>query len=174
MSLKTIAISFVTLLTSIFIVTVGGLIFLALSSLLTGIARADIVDLNEVTLTYKNYEMVHKGSRHLLLWPERPKEAITTTLNFDILRYAYWNNNIHAMTTGSQYRSIGLETRLGVRLFPQVDISFYHYSQHLLERAHPNVLPYPLEDAIEIRFNILKRNNKEAIGTDILDLFMGF
>jgi hypothetical protein len=171
MKLKIIAIAFVTLLLSTLIVFIGGLIILTFSTFITRVSRAEIVDLNEVTLTYKNYQMVHKNNRHLLLWPEKPKEAITTTLNFDILKYAFWNNNIHAMTTDSQYRSIGLETRLGIRILPQLDISFYHFSQHLLERAHSSVLPYPLEDAVEIRFNIFNKNKRDSIGTDIINLF---
>ena len=119
----------------------------------------ELLKLQEVGLTYRQF-VAH--ARHPLLYPEAPKEALGVNLNIDIVDWLYWNPSVYAMTTESQYRSVGLAFNLGVHLTRWLDISYYHQSQHLLERQHSYMNKFPVEDGVEVKIYLFRA--KESSG----------
>lgn len=120
--------------------------------------------LDEVSLDYKNFAWINDHARNSLIYPEHPKESINLNIDTTFLSYFLWNSTIESLTTDGQYRGIGLETRIGVRLSEAFDVSYYHHSQHLIDRQHSFMDRYPVEDAIEIKFYLLRKDtNKESL-----------
>jgi hypothetical protein len=115
-----------------------------------------LVDLKELTLNYRNYALVNDHARNLLIYPEYPKEAINVGIKLDILRIGYWDSLIESLTTGSQYRGIGLDTRLGIRVTENVELGLWHHSQHVLDRSEGNIGKFASEDAVEIKVFLYK------------------
>lgn len=64
------------------------------------------------------------------------------------------------LTGGGQFRLVGLQTRLGIRLSSYVDFGFYHFSQHLLDYQYP-MGGYPVQDAFEFKIYLMKRPKRE-------------
>lgn len=115
---------------------------------------ASAIDLKELSIDYKNFAWVNDKARNPLIYPEHPKEGINLNINTDIIDTVYWNSTVEAITTDAQYRSIGLETRLGIRISPTLEVGYYHHSQHLIDRPHYYMDKFPSEDAIEIKIYI--------------------
>lgn len=138
-------------------------IILFVFSTLICYADYHIIDLKELSIDYKNYAMVNKNARNSLIYPEPPKEAINVNINMDFATYFYWNNVIESLTTDGQYRSIGLQTQIGVRLSEHLELGYYHHSQHLIDRQHSYMDKYPVEDAVQIKLYLYKSNNRESI-----------
>lgn len=120
-----------------------------------------LIELDTVALDYKNYSVISDKQRNLLLYPESPKESINVILNTTLFKYAYFNNTIESLTTNSQYRGIGLQLALGVRLSQYLDIGYYHHSQHVMDREMQSIPTFPTEDTLELKF-YLYRNDKNA------------
>lgn len=114
----------------------------------------DVVKLDELGIEYRNYAMINENNRPLLIYPEHAKEALNLGLNTDILKYGYFDSLVESMTTGAQYRAIGLQLNLGVRILPEISVGYWHHSQHLLDRGGTDERPYPVEDAVVIRWTI--------------------
>jgi len=124
------------------------------------IEAADLVELNEVSIQYKNF--VSDG-RDLLVYPEVHREALSLNVNTNFLSVLFWNNSIHTITTEAQYRSVGLESRLGVRISRYLEVSYYHFSQHLLDRASATLPRFPVSDAVEVKLIIYGGQNQRSI-----------
>lgn len=135
---------------------------LLLAAILPAIASADwhVIDLNELGIDYKNYAIVNDKARNLLIYPEHPKEGIDVNLKLNLLVYGYWDNTIESLTTSSQYRSIGLNTRLGVRASEHLELGYWHHSQHVLDRDAGYYDKFPSEDAVEVRIFIFRSREK--------------
>lgn len=119
-----------------------------------------IVDLDELSIDYKNYKMVREKNYNTLTYPENIKEGINVNINTTILGAVYWNNTIETLTTEGQYRTIGLQLGLGVRLTDYIEVGYYHHSQHLLDRQHSFMNHFPVEDAVEIKFYLYRGNSR--------------
>jgi hypothetical protein len=122
-----------------------------------------VVELNQLALDYKNYGMLNDKARNMLIYPEHPKESINIILNMDILKCGYWNSTIESMTTGSQYRAIGLETRLGFRPLQSLELGIYHHSQHVIDRPHAYMDKFASEDAVELKLYLFNKNSHNSI-----------
>lgn len=130
---------------------------------LTIAAKADMGDLlslNQFALDYKNFAAINPNARNLLIYPEPPKEGINLDINLDVLKYGYWDSEIQSLTTDGQYRAIGLETRLGVRLFDSLEVGYWHHSQHVLDRQIQSIPSFPVEDALELKIILFKSKEK--------------
>jgi hypothetical protein len=136
-----------------FLVAVWALI--ALLALMTESRARDfsLFETREVVLTYKRY--VDEG-RDPLIYPEDHKESLNLGLKIDVLKYGFWDSQILTQTTDAQYRSIGLDTNLGVRLTPWLDVSFHHMSQHLMDRPHSFMHKYPVEDSVNVNIYLYR------------------
>lgn len=115
-----------------------------------------LIELREAYIDYRNYAALNPNGRDMLIYPEPPKEGINLTLNTNIFKVFYWDSTIESSTTQGQYRSVGLETRLGVNLTEHLRFGFYHHSQHVLDRGHSYMDKFPVSDAVEIRFYLFR------------------
>ncbi len=122
-----------------------------------------IIDLNELSLDYKNYALVNDKARNLLIYPEHPKEGVDVTLNMDILSKGYLDSQIESLTTSAQYRSIGLQLRAGVRISEHLEFGYWHHSQHVLDRDVGYYDKFPSEDAVEIKLFIYRADKRDSI-----------
>jgi hypothetical protein len=82
-------------------------------------------------------------------------------LDLDVFKYFYWNNKINTTSDQSNFRVIGWEYALGVRLFPFLEAGYFHHSQHILDM--PDVQHFPLENAIQIKLIFYDKNPKESL-----------
>ncbi len=115
-----------------------------------------LVDLNELGINYRNYAMLNDKARVLLLGDEHPKEGINVLMKFDVLKYGYLDSQIESLTTNAQYRSIGLQLRLGMRVSDFVELGVFHHSQHVLDKASEGYAKFPVEDAVELRIYLYR------------------
>jgi len=131
-----------------------------LGLLLIVASRADasyrLIELRELSIDYKNYAWLNPNARHPLLYPEHPKEGVDLNLKTDLFDWFFWDNSIKSLTTGSQYRTVGLETRFGVYVSDYLNVGYYHQSQHLLERSHHSIPKFPVEDAVEFKLYLYR------------------
>jgi hypothetical protein len=124
------------------------------SILIAHYAKADVVKLDELTLTYRNYAWLNENNRPLLIYPESAKEALNLQTNIDLFKAGYFDSTVESLTTGAQYRAVGLQLNLGVRVTPEISIGYWHHSQHVLDRSQYESRPFPVEDAVELRWTI--------------------
>jgi hypothetical protein len=137
---------------------------LLLSLYLSSSAQADFFELSEVYLNYRNYGLINSSQKSLLVYPESPKEAINVNLNMNLFYgYVYAQSNIETYTTSAQFRSIGLQERIGFYLTNNIEIGFNHRSQHTIDRAIPYMNGFPSEDCLEFRLYLYKNNNQKSI-----------
>ena len=109
-----------------------------------------LMELDELSVDYKHFAVLNDKARNLLTYPEHPKEAINVNINSSILGVVYFNNQIQSMTTGAQYKSIGLQVGLGVRLTSYLEVGYLHLSQHVIDGKHP-FMKYPVEDSLTVK-----------------------
>lgn len=118
----------------------------------------DLIELDSLAIDYKNYKLLSTTQRDLLIYPESPYEGINVEINsslfFDLM---YFNSTIEGLTTSAQYRGIGLQERVGFRVFNILEVGWYHHSQHVLDREIQSIPTFPAEDAIELKLYLYKR-----------------
>ena len=143
-----------------------------LSFLIPSISLAEfhIIELEKLRIDYMWYK---PGSRNPLITQNayQPNRTMTSYLGADItttvLKYGYVNTLVHSAVDGGldgswgQYRLIGLQVELGVRLLPFLDLFMYHHSQHLLDTEY-SYGRFPSEDAFGIHVNIFDKYKKPA------------
>jgi len=108
---------------------------------------------------YVQYTRYFDGGRYPLITnagnPEgRLGHELNLSLNLDIFKYGLWDSTVHSMTDQSQFRLVGLESRLGARITPNVEINYYHYSQHSLDYSFP--WGFPVQDGVQLRLYFQK------------------
>jgi hypothetical protein len=130
----------------------------------------DFLKLNEAHFQYLKFA---DGSRDPLITENGLRNrAMNTELNLfvklDVLKYFYFDNQIHSLTdqgidgSNGQFRAVGWEYRAGVRLNSYFDVGYYHFSQHAIDHT----LPYhwPVKDAIEINIYFFRQSGlRESI-----------
>lgn len=143
--------------------------FLFLLLLLPTIALADwhLIEVQEVNVEYKQFL---DGSRDAIVSQDGLgnliDKEVNLNINFDISEYFYWNNMIHSIVdsngvSGGQFRLIGWNFRVGLRLTNYFDIEWEHFSQHLLDVISP--FPNPTQNSINIRIYLYRKNPNENI-----------
>lgn len=119
---------------------------------------ADLIDLQSLSLDYKNYGLINSQQRDLLIYPEHPGDSINVEVNTNLFFDSmYLNSTIESMTTSGQYRGVGLQERLGFYVGDMFELGWYHHSQHVLDRQIESIPTFPSEDAIEFKINLYKR-----------------
>lgn len=134
-----------------------------LASLITCVsARADdyhLVNLNEVSLDYRNYGMVNPNGHEPMTYPDPPKEAINLEMKIDIFDWFYLDPTVESMTTDAQFRDIGLLLRLGVRITDYLEVGLIHHSQHQLDRRQQLGMDhFPESDALEVKLYLFRKS----------------
>jgi hypothetical protein len=143
-----------------------GKILISLFFLMSSVCKAEdfhIIDLEELFVDYKNYGVINEKQRHLLIYPESPKEGLNLNVNTSLVTYGYFNSVIESLTTSGQYRGIGLQISLGIRIFKFLDVGFYHHSQHVLDREITTLPKFPTEDALQIKLYLYRKNSSDSI-----------
>lgn len=119
----------------------------------------ELVKLDTLALDYRNYTMVNPNGHEAMTYPNPPKEAINLEMNLDVVYAFYFDSVVESMTTDSQFRDIGLQLRLGVRITDYLEIGLLHHSQHQLDRDQQ--LPmghFPESDSVQIKLYIFRAN----------------
>ena len=126
-------------------------------------AYADVFQLDEVEVVYRNYTAVSPYNRPLLIFPEVAKEGFNLNVNTNILSAAYLDASVESLTNEAQFRSVGLKFNLGVRLTSWLSISYFHWSQHVLERVSSPVSPYPFEGAMQLNIKLYQARPRPSV-----------
>lgn len=129
-----------------------------------------ILELDELMVNYKDF--FPNGHSPLVTENGIPNrqlgKELSLQMNTSLLKYMYWNNMVHGTTdevpgtSSGQFRAIGYQFELGVRLFNWFETEYHHHSQHELD----NVWPYghwPVEDAISIKIYLWRKEQKNSI-----------
>ena len=106
-----------------------------------------LIELNELQLNYKRFM---PNGRNMLIYPDPPKEALNLGINLDVAHYFYWDSVVESLTNDGQYKSVGLASKIGVRLTPAFSVQYEHHSQHVLDGTHSYMWKYPVEDSVGI------------------------
>ncbi len=130
-----------------FAVVMTALVVLAASNKCAHGRDFKLLELRETSLNYKYF--VHPG-RDPLFINEHHKEELNLHLNLDVFKYLFINNMVHSKTSPSQYRVVGLNSKIGVHVTKHVDIQYEHFSKHLLDKKHEYMNKFPVEDSIGI------------------------
>jgi hypothetical protein len=126
----------------------------------------NVVDLKELNFSYRQF--LPGGSDPLITDNGLPNrtlgQGIDLNVNLKLAEYFYWDNKIVTMTdqdsvTGSsQFRMVGWNFRLGLNVTENVQIGYWHFSEHVLD--YTAVFPYPRQDAVEIKVIIYRSGSK--------------
>lgn len=143
------------------------ILIIVVASLLFGPpSRADGIQLDQVYLNYKSFM---PGSTNYLITnnglPDRSMDKeVSVHLDTTLLSYAYWNNIIHTGTDASpteagQFRTVGWQFDLGLRVADWLDVQYEHHSQHILDWQGP--MHFPVEDSIGVNIYLYRPKNHQ-------------
>lgn len=127
----------------------------------------DIISLDAVDVTYQRFN--EDGIEPMITYDGLNRKlgsSLGLQLDTTVFSYFYANFNVASMRDYypegdyGQYRTIGLQARLGMRLTEWLDIGYYHYSRHLMDTPEPDGQSYQQTDALEITIHLYK-NHKE-------------
>ena len=150
-------------------------VFFILLSLLSSISYAEefhFVDLDEVSVKYISF---FPGGRDPLitnngLLDRELGKLLNLNIKTTIFKYGYWNSLVHSYTDAystthfdGQFRSVGLNMELGIRITPFLDVFAWHYSQHLLDTSSINVGGFPVQDGIGINLYLYRKEMHDSI-----------
>ena len=119
-------------------------------------AKADsYVELDEVSISYKHF--FDGGHDPLItqngLDAKSLDKEVSLVLNTDIFGYLYWKNTVVAMTDRGtngdrgQFRLVGLNYKVGVRVTRDFNVQVEHFSKHLLDAQYAYG-HFPLQNSI--------------------------
>lgn len=126
-------------------------------------------ELEEIRIDYMQFR---PGSRDPLI-NQLPNRELGNLLDLNIttslFKYGYWKSLVHSYTdqyadshSFGQYRVIGLNMEVGVRLTSFLDVFAWHYSQHTLDNvSYPG--GFPVQDAYGIHIYLLDKNKHNTI-----------
>jgi hypothetical protein len=118
--------------------------------------NANAVELTDVSIQYQkffdnNYSPYLNGPQN---------EKLTLLVNTDLLPAVFWNNKIIGITDDTQYRHIGWNFQLGLRVTPIFSVQYEHFSQHALDRVTPLGGHFPVEDSLGLTLHLMSVPNK--------------
>lgn len=128
--------------------------YLLLIAVLFGCAQSPVSNRE----TYVNARSFFSGGREPELPPEsRANKELNLVTNTDLLTYGYWDNKIWSITDQGQFRAIGYNYKLGVRLFTELYVEYEHFSKHWLDHE-PMMGGFPVQDSIGLNLFLYKRD----------------
>lgn len=127
-------------------------------ALWSGSAKAfDVIKLHDLYVDYKNFAMINPNARDLLIYPDKPKESINLGIETNLFDgWGYSNLLVESLVDQTQYRGVGAQYSIGVRLSPYLEIGLYHHSQHVLDRGNETLPRFSTEDAVQVKLHIYK------------------
>lgn len=129
-----------------------------------------LIDLDEVLIDYVNF--FPKSYNPLInnngLSNRELGKEFDLTISTTLIQYGYMRGLIHSLSDSfidthkdGQFREVGLNLELGIRIAPFLDIYYWHYSQHVLDIQTP--WHFPVEDGIGIHLYLYSKDRKESI-----------
>lgn len=113
------------------------------------------VHLDEATVDYAQFQ---SGARiPELPNTDVPKERLDVGINLGFLKYGYFNNTIHSLTSQDQFRLISWEYQAGVHVGSIADVYLEHRSEHLLDEQGTS--RFPVQNLYGVKFYIYRREN---------------
>ena len=134
------------------------------------LVNADVFELRELYLLHKKFG---DGSRNPLiddngLENRELDREVSLIWNMDILEYGYFDNKILSYVDrfkdsgeSDQFRLVGWNLQLGIRLTGWLWVEYDHFSKHQLDNEAPG--KFPVEDAFGIRVYFYKKDYKDGI-----------
>lgn len=117
------------------------------------LANADMLELRELCLTYTKYADVNYSA----YFPQRAKDGIAMESKTDLFHYGFLNTLVHGTSDESQYRHVGLQLDLGVRI-GKLDVYARHHSQHILDRGEYYDRHFPVSDSVNVKLYLYGRD----------------
>jgi len=111
--------------------------------------------------TSQNYLVTSNGMHREL------SKELSLVWNLDLGRYMYWDNKIYGLMDrepgefSGQFRVVGWDFQLGVRLCSYLNFEYEHFSKHVLDYKYPTE-GYPSEDSFGIRLYLFRRDQPPA------------
>lgn len=130
-----------------------------------------LIELEEVKITYMSF---FPGGRDPLIsyngLPDRsPGKQLDLRIDTTVANYFYWTNTVHSLTdqyasTGheGQFRVVGLNMILGLRVASFLDIYYYHFSKHLLDAVYAPG-GFPVVDSIGFNLYLFRKDKKDSL-----------
>lgn len=119
-------------------------------------------ELDKVNIDYKSY--FKNGFSPYMIKGSVLNKELDLNVDFSLLEIAYFNQTVWSLVDQSQFRWVGYNPRLGIRLAPIVSVEFSHFSQHILDKAEPYYdVKFPVEDSVNIRINLFDRNPQSSL-----------
>lgn len=151
-----------------FLLTLSGITILLIASLLLSrVSHAkEVIKLEKLKIDYHKFT---PSSRDAFIVPNLPNtqldSQIKLSIDMDILKYVYWNNNVYTITDKTlgphsyqQFRYVSWEYHFGIRVLENFNLEFYHKSEHLLD-ATPSI-QYPMINSIGVSYTIYSNPQK--------------
>jgi hypothetical protein len=143
--------------------------------LITPAALADefkLIELDELRVDYIDF--FPSGRDPLITHNGLTNRELGKLLNVEIkttlLKYGYWRSLVNSMTDAysdthrdGQFRLVGLQMELGLRVAPFLDVYGWHHSQHLLDHPSTAIGGFPVQDGIGIRLYIFSKDRKDSL-----------
>jgi hypothetical protein len=130
----------------------------------------DPVSLRELSIDYKWY-MTHSFDPIINangLQNRAMANGLNLNMNLDVLTYGFIDTTVFSLTDQptdngpmGQFRSVGLNVKLGMRMTDAIDLYFEHRSQHVLDTTLP--FPFPEQDGIAIKIYLINKNKHEGV-----------
>jgi len=137
-------------------------------SLLLTISTASFSDVFQLREFYLLHKKFGDGSRNPLiddngLENRELDREVSLIWNMDIFNHAYFDNRILSYVDrfkdsgeSDQFRLIGWDFQIGLRLTGWLWVEYDHFSKHQLDNEAPN--KYPVEDAFGIRVYFYRKD----------------
>lgn len=111
---------------------------------------AEAVTLRELSIDYDRF---HPSARMPEIPAHRPKEGLAFNFDVNLGGPFFWDNRVWSLTDDGQYRFVSWSFQLGVRVLPELSLSYHHQSGHLLDAHHP-WMKFPVKDSISLHWAI--------------------
>lgn len=114
-------------------------------------------EITEASLQYQSFARPNFApyfDRHM-------QDRLTLRLNTDLFSGLFFDNRVHGTTDDTQYKWVGWNFQVGVRLMPEFSVQYEHHSQHMLDAgmgAH-----FPVEDSVGFTWSIVPAKRRGTL-----------
>lgn len=130
----------------------------------------DVFQLDDLSIHYTTF---FQGSQDPLLMqsnlPDRQLDKqLDLHLDTSIFQNVYWKNTIHSFTDNTigtnsgQFRAVGLNLKIGVKLFDWLDVGYTHFSEHLLDATY-QYGSFPRQDGAEVIIYLINNKRRDSL-----------
>jgi hypothetical protein len=138
-----------------------------MACLISAQTSVNALELHDVAITYRSYE---PGSRLPYMPGLIASQGISIGFEiaqgFDLYplgipirtsdRFLFWENEVVGTMSGPLFKHVGWRFRYGVRVFDWLEVTRFHFSQHVLDMDWPGPFSWPLEDGWQFKIYLLR------------------